>query len=224
MDRREARGNIGRMEDAPTFRQLMLEALGQTGMSIAELSRRTGVSYDVINKLKRRENASTAAENAFAIAKALDFEWNEPAEHGQHAKAEASLIPVYDISASAGYGALVDSETIVDRLAFPPHYLQQITSSNARHLAIISVKGDSMTPTLSPEDLVMVDTSKRDLSFDGIFVVKDDGASLLVKRIARGSRRGYISMVSDNKSYPPAERALADIECVGKVVWMGVKV
>jgi len=53
------------------FRNRMIAALESTGMTVAELSRRSGVSYDAISKLKRRENASTSMENAEKIAKAL---------------------------------------------------------------------------------------------------------------------------------------------------------
>lgn len=137
--------------------------------------------------------------------------------------ADDDLVPVYNVAASAGYGALVDAEEVVDRLAFPPGYLRRITSANPANLAIISVKGKSMEPTLSDDDIVMIDVSKRDLSYDGLFVVRDNGDGLLVKRITRGPRRGTILMVSDNPQYPNQERDMSDIEVVGKVLWKGVK-
>lgn len=134
-----------------------------------------------------------------------------------------ALIDVYNVEASAGYGSLVSHEMVVDRLSFPPGYLRQITSSHPKNLAIIAVKGKSMEPTLSDDDIVMVDLSKTDLSYDGLFVVRDGGDSLLVKRITRGSRRGTVLLVSDNPQYPNQERTVEDIEVVGKVIWKGVK-
>lgn len=133
------------------------------------------------------------------------------------------MVDVYNVEASAGYGSLVESEMVVDRLSFPPGYLRQITSSHPKNLAIIGVKGKSMEPTLSGDDIVMVDLSKTDLSYDGLFVVRDGGDSLLVKRISRGSRRGTVVLVSDNPQYPNQERAFEEIEVVGKVIWKGVK-
>ena len=135
------------------------------------------------------------------------------------------LIPIYNVAASAGHGALMASpEEIVDRLAFPPGYLRKITSARPADLAIIGVKGESMLPTLADNDVVMVDTGKTDLSFEGLFVLRDGGASLLVKRIGRASRADHVMLISDNRLYPPVERSVQDIEVVGKVVWMGVKV
>lgn len=135
------------------------------------------------------------------------------------------LIPVYSVQASAGPGSFVTDEEIVDRLAFPRGYLQHITKSHPRHLKIIKCRGDSMSPTLKDDDVVMVDTSKTDLSFEGLFVIKvDGGAALLVKRIGRASRRGYINLISDNPSHPAVEIVGEDVIPVGKVVWAGVKV
>ena len=46
---------------------------------------------------------------------------------------------------------------------------------------------------------------------------------MLVERISRASRQGFVTVVSDNKAFPDVERALEDIEVIGKVVWAGVK-
>lgn len=50
------------------FRQALLWHMDRHATSIAELVAATGVSRDVINKLKAREGSSTTAENAMAIA------------------------------------------------------------------------------------------------------------------------------------------------------------
>lgn len=167
----------------------------------------------------------------YARAFGVDPEWLLFGRGGTPSKAEPiareteTLVPIYDVTASAGHGAaLAEHDLVEDHLSFPPHYLREITSTPARHLAIIRTKGDSMVPTIAEDDLVMVDTTKRDLSFDGVFVIRDDGASLLVKRIGRGTRRGHVMVISDNPRYAPTERPLAEIEVLGKVLWMGVRV
>lgn len=206
------------------FREQFLEALDRTGMTLAELSRRSGVKYDALNKLRRREGASTSAENAMRIARVLGLDDQaETLPATSVDSAPGDMVDVYNVEASAGYGALVGSEMVVDRLSFPPGYLRQITSSNPKNLAIIGVKGKSMEPTLSDDDIVMVDMTKRDLSYDGLFVVRDGGDSLLVKRISRGPRRGTVLLVSDNPQYPNQEREFDQVEVVGKVIWKGVK-
>lgn len=136
----------------------------------------------------------------------------------------AGLVPVYDVEVSAGDGTLpADVEAQVDQLAFPPGYLRRITSAPVRHLAIVTVKGDSMSPTLREGDVVMIDTTKRSLGYDGLFVLRMDGA-LHCKRVNRGSKAGLVRILSDNRDvYPPAERPIEEVGAVGKVLWYGRK-
>lgn len=137
---------------------------------------------------------------------------------------EAHMIDVYDVHASAGYGALVaDHEEVIDRLSFPPEYLSRITKTAPRHLAIIGVKGDSMEPTLRDDDVVMIDTTKTSLDYDGLFVLRW-GDALHVKRVGRATN-GSVRIISDNGSiYPAVDMERREIAVVGKVVWMGKKV
>jgi len=135
------------------------------------------------------------------------------------------LVAVYDVQASAGPGIIVHDESAVAQLAFPPGYLAQLTRANPRDLSIIGVKGDSMLPTLADDDLVMIDRTKKDLSFDGLFVIRDGGDALLIKRIGRASRRGFVSIISDNRAvYPAVEKPLDEVEVIGRVIWKGGKV
>ncbi|MDF2140836.1 S24 family peptidase [Paenirhodobacter sp. CAU 1674] len=204
------------------FATIVVEAMERRGISAMDLHRMSGVSYDVINKLKHRPESSTKAENARRLAAALDLEWSD-GDNSVDNKNEIQMVDVYDVSASAGHGQIVDSEYVIDRLSFPPDYLARLTRTDPRHLKIIGVKGDSMEPTLKDDDVVMLDTSKTSLDFDGLFVLRW-GDALHVKRIGRGSN-GSVRIISDNRdAYPAIEMQRAEIEVVGKVIWMGKKV
>lgn len=134
------------------------------------------------------------------------------------------LVAVYDVSASAGHGMIVDEyEGIASRLSFPPNYLRHITTTSPEHLAIISVTGGSMTPTLHHDDIVMVDFTKKNISYDGMFCLRHDGL-LKIKRPKWGPGRETIILHSDNeKEYPPEAVPVDEIEVVGRVVWVGAK-
>jgi hypothetical protein len=97
-------------------------------------------------------------------------------------------------------------EEVVERLAFPPGYLRHITSANPKYLAIISVKGRSMEPTLREDDVVMIDTAKRDLSFEGIFVIRDGGQSHAGEADQSGVEAG-LRDAGQRQPRPPAGRA-----------------
>lgn len=135
------------------------------------------------------------------------------------------LVTVFDVSASAGPGAIAVSEDMAAySLAFPPSYLKELTRSSPHNLAIIGVKGESMAPTLHDDDIVMIDTSKTNLDFDGLFVLRF-GETLHVKRVTRSPQPGHIKIISDNSSlYPSEDWPAQDVTVVGKVIWKGGKV
>lgn len=201
------------------------------GWTAADVARAANVSHSTINRpltIKNWQHAlSRRTIDAIYRATGIDpkpFLGESVAVlPALPAASGGDLVNVYNVAASAGFGALVTEESIVDRLAFPPGYLRHITSAHPKNLAIIGVKGKSMEPTLSDDDIVMIDLTKTDLSYDGLFVVRDGGDSLLVKRISRGPRRGTVLLVSDNPQYPNQERTFEDVDVVGKVIWKGVK-
>lgn len=136
----------------------------------------------------------------------------------------AKLVPVYDLAASAGFGSLVEYETVAYSMAFPPSYLEKLTRSHPKNLAIISVKGESMLPTLKDDDIVMVDMSKRNIGYDGMFVVRHLDV-VKVKRLRLSPDRTTISLISDNSAvYPPETWPAEEVEIVGRVIWVGGKV
>lgn len=114
-------------------------------------------------------------------------------------------IRMYDIEASAGHGALVLDESQSHPFSVEQDLLltQGIEPKNC---AIISVRGDSMQPTLENGDLVIVDRSKT--KPDGMFLVRLHD-TLLVKRVQREGGGAYV-LGSDNGHYreiliPPTE-------------------
>ena len=134
-------------------------------------------------------------------------------------------IPLLDVRASAGHGAMAEVEAHHARFGFDERWLKQLTASRPASLSVIRVDGDSMEPTLSDGDEVMVDLSDTGQRLrDGIYVIRSDD-TLLVKRVALGPQARQISVVSDNPAYPSwpsVERR--SIHVVGRVLWFGRKV
>ncbi len=81
------------------------------------------------------------------------------------------LIPRYKVSASAGAGALIESEQIVDALAFKIDWLRRNLSVQARNLVLISAVGDSMAPTIKSGDLLLVNTAETRFRDDAVYVL-----------------------------------------------------
>jgi len=113
---------------------------------------------------------------------------------------EIIALPVYDIEASAGFGITVpEYEGTENSVLFTRQFLRHIRATPEACL-IIYAKGDSMMPTITDGNEIIVDTSQKQLLNDSISVVNVAG-NLLVKRI-RYRINGDIDLVSDNKDYP----------------------
>lgn len=202
-----------------------------TGKSISAIARSAGLSTTTLTRPMSDPDRSymikaSTLERA-QEATGVDMKGFAPlAEDSGAASPESrtALVPVFDVTASAGNGALADYESEATSLAFPRDYLRKLTSNSIDKLAIISVKGESMEPTLLDDDIVLLDTSKTNLSFDGLFVLRFDDA-LHVKRVGRAPRPGHVTIISDNSAlYPPMVMPVEDIHPVGKVLWYGRKV
>lgn len=130
-------------------------------------------------------------------------------------------VPRLALGASAGGGTLDDDERTAGVMAFDARWLRHL-GVRPQRVSIIRVDGESMAPTLSDGDDIMVDhDDDADRLRDGVYVLRLDGV-LMVKRIAMGPLRGRFSVLSDNAHYPDwadIDPTLVDI--VGRVVWTG---
>lgn len=137
---------------------------------------------------------------------------------------EFAVIPVYDVDASAGPGAIVGRETASRSILFRLDWLRSVTGADLNRLAVLGVDGDSMEPTLRPGDTVLVDTGVQRPRDDGIYVVRFDG-TLLVKRLRIDPARRLVTILSDNPAYPPIDAvAPNEITIAGRVIWIGRRV
>ena len=136
-------------------------------------------------------------------------------------------VPLFDVRAAAGGGAIPPGEESVDgmqppNIGFPPELLRRITSAPAASLQMISVSGDSMTPTLADGDLVMIDTARKLPSPPGIFIL-DDGVGLVAKRVdtVPNTTPPILRLSSDNPAYANYQRRLDEVHVIGRVIWFG---
>jgi phage repressor protein C with HTH and peptisase S24 domain len=131
-------------------------------------------------------------------------------------------LPRYDVEASAGAGAAVHSEQIVDFLAFDTDWLKRVMRVDPKRLALITALGDSMTPTIRDGDLLLLDLSVDRVRDNAIYALRI-GDALVVKRVQR-RLDGGMRIISDNQVYPPDEvssRDATELQIVGRVVWHG---
>ncbi|MDR1840449.1 MAG: helix-turn-helix domain-containing protein [Holophagales bacterium] len=127
-------------------------------------------------------------------------------------------IRLVDMKASAGHGSIVELEPLSTAyLLFGRQWLHERIGIAHERLVVLSVDGDSMTPTLSPNDLIMIDTSAIERGFkDGIWLFSMDNA-VHIKRVSHRGRGQFVAS-SDNKEYQPFTLE-EPYHFIGRLVW-----
>lgn len=132
-------------------------------------------------------------------------------------------VPRLMVEASAGPGALAAQEDTAFHFGFDARWLRQLTAT-PKQVSAIAVRGDSMHPTLSDGDDILVDQGDGAARLrDGVYVLRFQDA-LLVKRLALNPATRRVSIRSDNPAYPGWDACdPADITIIGRVIWAGRK-
>ena len=212
-----------------TPRQVLEQLCAERGENFASLSRLIGRNDAYIQQYLRKGTPRQLRERERRTL-ARYFQIPESMLGGMpddEAAAYGDLVPIMrvPVRASAGPGALPGEEVRKPYFAFHPAWLKGITASRASQLSIIRVEGDSMSPTLSAGDDILVDLEDAaERLRDGIYVLRVDGA-LLVKRLAIHPVGRRVTVQSDNPAYGDLpDCGLDEIDCIGRVVWAGRKI
>lgn len=118
----------------------------------------------------------------------------------------------------------IHSDQVVDYLAFNRDWLQYSMDIHDQALALIKMKGDSMSPTLKNNDLMLTDLTQLRLEDDSIYVLNIRN-ELVVKRVQRKLNGSFVISTDNgqnknNHEEVDAEAAM-DLPIIGKVIWYG---
>jgi len=209
--------------------RLALEKLcAERGEDFAGLSRMLGRNAAYIQQYIRRgvprrlkEDERRKLARYFGVSE--EVLGGPPGEAG----GAAGLVSVtrHRVNVSAGPGAIVAQEQGQPYFGFDERWLKDLTTTPAARLSIVRVEGDSMSPTLSAGDDILVDLGDAvERVRDGIYVLRTDDA-VVVKRIALHPLGGTVTVQSDNPAYPDwPDFRIDDINCIGRVIWAGRRI
>jgi phage repressor protein C with HTH and peptisase S24 domain len=205
------------------------QAIAQSGGPSA-VARRAEMYLGTLNRYRGGRELPSSALVSLARATGVRLEWLATGEgpmQGDSTPAEAPatppgyvLLPLVEARAAAGSNGGLRSDHLVDFIAFSESFLKQTLRRSPQNLALLTASGDSMDPTIRDGDLLLVDTSARDIQSSRVYVLEVNGA-LLVKRI-QVRLDGSLIVKSDNAAYE-AEAVRAEdagtLRILGQVVW-----
>jgi transcriptional regulator with XRE-family HTH domain len=179
----------------------VLLALAEKGHTIKGLT--TGILEDMvedgkISKEKLRQNFSVSGSMPVYTRAVLEKNGN------------AFVIPFLNQKLSAGTGQELPNDDESTALIPIPNHLAKY----GKNLAILTVEGDSMYPTLDRGDMVVCDSCGW--SGEGVYALRMSGDGF-VKRLSKTP--GKLVIISDNPKYPVREEPeeSQDFEIIGRV-------
>lgn len=199
------------------------EQISRTGVAQKTIQAVVGLGdISMVSKMVRgRRNISVSeAEKLIAFFEEM------PDRGGPQPKALSAEmyvgIPRYRVQLSGGDGASPFDDEPVDLIPFTREFLERrLDRASGAGLVMLEAVGDSMEPTISNGDLVMVDLQDSSLSGAIMAFRFDDEA--FIKRLIKTP--DGVRMVSDNKDlYPEAliPRDQSDsLKIFGRVRWIG---
>ena len=106
-----------------------------------------------------------------------------------------------------------------EKYAFRRTWLQ--SKGNLENFVLFAVSGDSMDPTITDGDFVLIDRSQKQVVVGNIYALRIENAVMVKRLQPMGDRR--IKVMSDNKLYESYELDLGtgDIEIIGQIIWIG---
>lgn len=193
-----------------------------------DLSLVLGLSLNAAHNWKSRDVIPYKEIVQAHTEKGVSIQWlltgkGDKVESGN--SAQNYSVPQYAIQASAGGGSLVEAEKIEQHLSLSRDWLTR-EGINSKDLIGIYARGDSMEPTISSGDSLLIDREDNVVGSDGgIYVINYEG-ELFVKRVQK-LLDGRIAVTSDNKHHMSIEISKHDLDrltIIGRVVWFGRKI
>lgn len=189
----------------------LTDLLDENRLSVNAFSKKVGVSQQAIGKIVRGETLNP--KNILEIAAALNVDphWLKTGEGdpdpsyrivevSEPQNPNTVRIDILDVEASAGNGAYLSptEQGLLSQEFDLTFFRQQFGRTDAKHLKLITVKGDSMAPTLESGDLLYVDISENYFAADGLYVFTFDGQTF-IKRLQKVGKEMFV--ISDNPTY-----------------------
>lgn len=187
------------------------DLLHENRLSVNAFSKQVGVSQQAISKIVRGETLNP--KNILEIATALNVDphWLKTGEGdpdpsyrivevSEPQNPNTVRVDILDVEASAGNGAYLSptEQGLLSQEFNLTFFRQQFGRADAKYLKLITVKGDSMAPTLESGDLLYVDISENYFAADGLYVFTFDGQTF-VKRLQKVGKEMLV--ISDNPTY-----------------------
>lgn len=202
-------------------------AMGRAHIEQAELAAKVGCTQGAISQILtgRTSRSRFLPDIAEALGTTTAFllgDTNDPAPRASSELTEGEmadrldLVGIASVDMAYGMGLTFASDPVqVEVLHFPRRWLESLTSTAPQELAWARGRGNSMSPTIEDNDLVLIDRSDRSVRDQDAIWAFTIGEVAMMKRLrVRGEQ---VTILSDNAHVPPDSAHPEEIHIVGRV-------
>ncbi len=193
---------------------------------LSKIAEKTGISLDWLlfgeGPMYRHEKAAERPQKPPEIPQeALNVE-------------EYVFLPLLESRVTAGPDGEIFYEGVADYYPFKRWWIERLVGRSPerqKRLVLFRVRGDSMSPTINPGEVVLVDTSESErleIKNGKIYLVRQPDGGLSIKRLFLSEKGGKLRLVyfSDNPNYEPFEVEVdpdRDLKyyVLGRIRWVG---
>ncbi len=178
------------------------------GQKIRDVAAKWGIATATLDRYIN-QGSVPSLERALTIAdvEGVSLRWLATGEDEESTDAieytppsKIVYVEKHNVIASAGGGAYVDEEVVVDHYPFSEEYLKKQRISHC-DLSIIEAHGDSMEPTIySGDDIIIAKHESNNMPTQGVYVLNLDD-TLKVKRLDYDIINDGYRIISDNPLY-----------------------
>lgn len=192
---------------------------------VTAFAERIGLNQPTVSKYLRGGGAAgprldIVARMADALSVSIDWlVWGKG--DGVVGTGETIRVARYDASLAAGAGSWNDGKQRLDDIPFTAAlFRKRFGRATGAGFAVLTARGDSMEPTISDGDLLLIDETETRL-IDGVFgfLLDDEARVKRFRRLIDG-----VAIVSDNANYPVEEvrgPRVKQLTIIGRVRWVG---
>jgi phage repressor protein C with HTH and peptisase S24 domain len=198
------------------------------GKNQQQMARELGISYGALRGWESNISAPGAKAIEAFIRLGFSAHWLLTGEGPMQIEDNGVSIPILGAETSQGPDRnglvlvsrhCVKANTITDELALPAMWFER-KGLDRKQLLCIGVTGDSMEPTLSDGDLVLVDTRANRIHENAVYAL-GMGDDVRIKRVI-AHFDGSVTIRSDNPLYGEetvSTTQAQSLRVLGRVVW-----
>lgn len=197
----------------PDFAKRLNELMTDRDISVTELTGLTGVTYEMVRRYTigaAKPRVAIMQKLARALGSSASYLEYGVGEKDKGKRVESASLPtnsdiyrveVLDLTMSAGPGSFMISEfvEVLHAIEFTSEHARSLFGNRSQDdVKVMTVDGDSMSPTIKSGDRLFFDVSVRNFKVDGVYAFVF-GQHFHVKRLQMQGLQ--LAVLSDNPAY-----------------------